>query len=127
MWNWRARGSEPIDEDAGVPEVQEFLRDLRSQRAEPSPFFAKRVIAAIEAQEAELGRRSRAWAAVPAFASRFCAVAALLLVMAGTWLYTGGRPPAVTAAPGGIFEDSAAAASSTSQDEVFVTPSEEAR
>jgi len=125
MWNWRARGSEPIDDDAGVAQVQELLRGLGSRRAEPSAFFAKRVMAAIDAQEAELGRRSRAWAAVPVFASRLSAIAALLLVMAGTWLYTGGRSN--TAAPGRIFEDSAAAAGSTSQDEVFVVPSEDAR
>ena len=125
MWNWRARRSEQFDEEAGVPEVQELLRDLEPRRAEPSPFFAKRVLAAIEAREAELGRRSRAWAAVPVFASRLSAIAALLLVAAGTWLYTGSRPAITT--QGGIFEDSAAAASSTSQDEVFVAPSEEAR
>lgn len=126
MWNWRARGSEPINEDAGVPEVQALLRDLESRRAEPGPFFSKRVMAAIEAQEAETVRRSRAWAAVPTFASRLSVVAALLLVMAGTLLYTG-RQSSTTTAQGGIFEDSAAAAGSTSQDEVFVTPSEEAR
>ncbi len=125
MWNWRARGSEPINENAGVPEVQALLRDFESRRAEPGPFFSKRVMAAIESREAEITRRSRAWAAVPAFASRLSAIAALLLVVAGTWLYTGGQ----TSAPlqGGIFEDSAAAASSTSQDEVFVIPGEEAR
>jgi len=125
MWNWRARGSEPINEDAGAPEVQALLRDLESRRAEPGPFFAKRVMAAIEAQETELARRSRAWAAVPTFASRLSAIAALLLVVAGTWLYTG-RQTSV-APQGGLFEDSAAAASSTTQDEVFVIPGEEAR
>lgn len=125
MWNWHARGSEPMNEEAGAPEVQALLRDLESRRAEPGPFFAKRVIAAIQAQEAELGRRSRAWAAVPTFASRLSAIAALLLVMAGTWLYTGGQRS--TVGQGGIFEDSAAAASSTSQDDVFVIPGEEAR
>lgn len=125
MWNWRFRGSDQLNEEEGAPEVRGLLRDLDSRRAEPSPFFARRVMAAIEAREAELRRRSRAWAAVPAFASRLSAIAAILLVAAGTWLYTGSRP-SVTA-QGGLFEDSAAAASSTSQDEVFVVPSEEAR
>jgi hypothetical protein len=114
-----------MNEEAGVPEVQALLRDFDMRRAEPSPFFAKRVMAAIEAKEAEFGRRSRAWAAVPAFASRLSAIAALLLLMAGTWLYTGSRPSLST--QNGIFEDSAAAAGSTSQDDVFVIPSEEAR
>jgi len=46
-------------------------------------------MAAINATEAELARRSRAWAAVPAFASRLSAIAAILLVAAGTWLFSG--------------------------------------
>ncbi len=125
MWNWRARGSEPINEDAGVPEVQALLRDLEPRRAEPGPFFSKRVMAAIESREAEITRRSRAWAAVPTFASRLSAIAVLLLVVAGTWLYTGRQSS--TPPQGGLFEDSATAASSTTQDEVFVTPAEEAR
>jgi hypothetical protein len=125
MWNWRARGSEPINEDAGIPEVQALLRDMESRRVEPGPFFAKRVLAAIEVQEGEIARRSRAWAAVPTFASRLSAIAALLLVMAGTWMYTGRQSS--TAPQGGLFEDSAAAANSTTQDEVFVSPAEDAR
>jgi len=124
MWNWRSRGSDQFNEEEGVPEVQALLRDLDSRRAEPNPFFAKRVMAAIEAREVDLGRRSRAWAAVPVFASRLSAIAAILLVAAGTWLYTGTR--ASVTVQGGLFEDSAAAASSTSQDEVFVLP-EDAR
>lgn len=126
MWNWRSLGSDQLNEDEGVPEVRGLLQDLGSRRAEPSPFFAKRVMAAIEAREAELRSRSRAWAAIPVFASRLSAIAAILLLAAGTWLYTGSRS-SVNAQQGGLFEDSAAAASSTSQDEVFVVPSEEAR
>ena len=125
MWNWRARGSEPMNEEAGAPEVRMLLRDLETRRAEPSPFFAKRVMAAIAVQEVELSRRSRAWAAVPAFASRLSAIAALLLVMAGTWLYTGGhRQPATTSAP---VEDIASNAQQSNQDEVFVSPAEDAQ
>jgi len=48
-------------------------------------------MAAIEAREAELGRRARAWAAIPSFAYRVSAIAALLLVMASTWLWSGIR------------------------------------
>ena len=125
MWNWRARGSEPMNEEAGAPEVRMLLRDMETRRAEPSPFFAKRVMAAIEAQEVELSRRSRDWAAVPAFASRLSAIAALLLVMAGTWLYTGGhRQPATTSA---LVEDIASNAQQSNQDEVFVSPAEDAQ
>ncbi len=125
MWNWLTRGSEARNEEQGVSEVQELLRGFESRRAEPSPFFAKRVMAAINATEAELARRSRAWAAVPVFASRLSAIAAILLVAAGTWLFSGSYRP--SALSGGIFEDSAAAAASSSQDDVFAIPGEEAR
>ena len=125
MWNWRARGSEPLNEEAGAPEVRMVLRDMEARRAEPSPFFAKRVMAAIAVQEVELGRRSRAWAAVPAFASRLSAIAALLLVMAGTWLYTGGHRQAATTSA--LVEDIASNAQQSNQDEVFVSPAEDAQ
>jgi hypothetical protein len=125
MWNWITRGSEARYEEQGVSEVRELLSALESRRVEPSPFFAKRVIAAVDAREADLTRRARAWAAVPAFASRLSAIAAILLVAAGTWLFTGRYQSSVLA--GGIFEDSAAAAASTSQDDVFTVPAEEAR
>ena len=126
MWNWLTRGSEARNnEEQGVSEVQELLRGFESRRAEPSAFFAKRVMAAINATEAELARRSRAWAAVPAFASRLSAIAAILLVAAGTWLFSSSYRPSALA--GGIFEDSAAAAASSSQDDVFAIPGEEAR
>ena len=125
MGYWRNRGKEDADLESGVAEVQALLREGASVHSEPNPFFAKRVMAAIEAQEVDLTRRTRAWAAVPAFASRLSAVAALLLVIAGTWLYTGNHRQSVLA--NGIFEDSAAQAASTSQDEVFAATVEESR
>jgi type VI protein secretion system component VasK len=125
MWNWLNDRGEQGNDESGAPEVQALLRDLASKRAEPSPFFAKRVMAAIEAREAELVRRARAWAVVPSFASRLSAVAALLLVMASTWLWTGthGKPAVTT----GLVEDIATSGSQTNQDDVFVSPSEDAR
>ncbi len=125
MWNWRNRSNDQRDLESGAPEVRALLRDFVSERKEQNPFFAKRIMAAIEAQEAELARRARAWAAVPAFASRLSAIAALLLVMAGTWLLSGAQRPSSLA--NGIFEDSAAQAASGSQDDVFTVPGEEAR
>jgi hypothetical protein len=122
---WRNRESERINEEAGVPEVQSLLREMNSGRTEPGPFFTKRVMAAIVAQEADFTRRARAWAAIPTFASRLSAIAALLLIVAGTWLFTGTSRQSILA--NGIFEDSAAQASSTSQDDVFVVPGEDGR
>ena len=124
MWNWRARGSES-DMEEGSSEVRQLLRDLEVRRTEPSAFFAKRVMAAIEAREAEVRGRVRAWAAVPGFASRLSAVAVMLLLLAGTWLYTGSSRR--NASTGGLFEDSAAAASSSSQDDVFTMVAEDGR
>ena len=125
MVYWRNRGKEDTDLDFGVAEVQALLREASQERKEASQFFSQRVMASIEGQEAELSRRARAWAAIPAFASRLSAVAALLLIAAGTWLYTGSHRQSVLS--NGIFEDSAAQAASTSQDEVFATPAEESR
>ena len=125
MIYWRNRGKEDTDLDFGVAEVQALLREASQERKEANPFFSKRVMAAIEGQEAELSRRARAWVAIPAFASRLSAIAALLLIAAGTWLYTGSHRQSVLS--NGIFEDSAAQAASTNQDEVFATPAEESR
>jgi hypothetical protein len=125
MGYWQNRGKEEADLESGVAEVQALLREAYRDRKEPNPFFPKRVMAAIEAREAELTRRARAWAAIPVFASRLSAIAALLLVVAGTWLYTGSHRQSVLS--NGIFEDSAAQASSTGQDEVFAMPAEESR
>ena len=126
MRNWRTRGSESATEE-GSSEVRQLLREMEAHHAEPSPFFAKRVMVAIEAREMELTSRVRAWAAVPAFASRVSAVAVVLLLLAGTWLYTGNARRSNLAAPGGLFEDSAAAASSSAQDDVFAIAMEDNR
>ena len=125
MGYWRNRGKEEVDLESGTAEVQALLREASRERKEPNPFFSKRVMAAIEARETELTRRARAWAAIPAYASRLSVIAALLLVAAGTWLYTGSHRQSVLS--NGIFEDGAAQASSASQDEVFATPAEESR
>ena len=125
MWNWRTRGSESETEE-GSSEVRQLLRDLEAGRVEPNPFFAKRVMAAIEAREAQVTSRVRAWAAVPTFASRLSAVAVMLLLLAGTWLYTGSSRRSA-ASTGGLFEDSAAAAASSSQDDVFTIVAEDGR
>ncbi len=126
MWNWRNRDSELVT-DEGSAEVRGLLREMGSNRTAPNPFFAKRVMAAIETREAELSGRVRAWAAVPAFASRVSAIAVVLLLLAGTWLYTGNSRRSNLTSSGGLFEDSAAAASSSAQDDVFSIAAEGAR
>ena len=58
-----------------------------SRAAEPGPWFAPRVMAAIAAREADLRQSLDAWAAVPRLAARLTWVSALALLLASTWLY----------------------------------------
>jgi predicted anti-sigma-YlaC factor YlaD len=64
-----------------------LLRELPSRAAEPGPWFAPRVMAAIAAREVELRQTLDAWAAVPRLAARLTWVSALALLLASTWLY----------------------------------------
>jgi hypothetical protein len=64
-----------------------ILRKLPSRAAEPGPWFAPRVMAAIAAREAELRQSLDTWAAVPRLAARLTWVSALALLLASTWLY----------------------------------------
>ena len=64
-----------------------FLREVPSRAAEPGPWFAPRVMAAIAAREVELRQTLDAWAAVPRLAARLTWVSALALLLASTWLY----------------------------------------
>jgi hypothetical protein len=63
------------------------LRDLRPVAAEPSPWFAPRVMAAIAARESEWRQSLETWAAIPKLAARLTWVSALALLVASTWLY----------------------------------------
>ena len=59
MGYWQNREKEEADLESGMAEVQGLLREAYRDRKEPNPFFSKRVMAAIEAREAELTRRAR--------------------------------------------------------------------
>jgi hypothetical protein len=86
---------------AACPECQEaadvfimsrsIVQDAHSRAAEPGPWFAPRVMAAIAAREAELRGSLDAWAAVPRLAARLTWVSALALLLASTWLYESPR------------------------------------
>lgn len=86
------------------------LSALRRSRIEPSPFFAKRVMAAIESMEGERRAAGKTWVLFPRFASRLAAIACLALLVAGTWLYEAPHRQTETIAraqfvAGGVFED----------------------
>jgi hypothetical protein len=75
-----------------------LLQELPAREAEPGPWFAPRVMAAIAAREAELRQSLDAWAAVPKLAARLTWVSALALLLATTWLYESPKRAQTTAA-----------------------------
>jgi len=116
-------------------ECREAVRDLLSAReivrkagraAEPGPWFAERVMAAISAQEKELEEAARTWLVVPRFASKLVLASAALLLIASTWLYKRppsqtSNPPAATATPEYLFE---APNPPMNQDDVLISMAE---
>lgn len=81
---------------AACAECQTAAEDISATRhvlaelprtAEPGPWFAPRVMAAIAARESELRQTLEAWAAVPRLAARLTWLSALALLLASTWLY----------------------------------------
>ena len=81
---------------AACAECQTAAEDILATRnilaelpraAEPGPWFAPRVMAAIAARESELRQTLEAWAAVPRLAARLTWLSALALLLASTWLY----------------------------------------
>jgi hypothetical protein len=72
-------------EDLAV--TRSALRPLGEVSAEPGPWFAARVMAAIRAQETELDLRDAVWVSIRRLAPRLVAICALLLVLASTWTY----------------------------------------
>jgi len=97
-----------------------LLSALPSQADTPRPWFASKVMAAIAARETEVRRLATAWTLVPRLASRLACISALVILVAGTWLYRKpiSAPPGQTATEASvesIFETSPPA----HQDDVF--------
>jgi len=91
---WRAELPEGEEEHAGRCEacrtaLEEFVetRNALSGIAvrEPGPWFAARVMAAINAREREEEARDGVWISVRRLAPRLVALSALLLVLGGSW------------------------------------------
>jgi hypothetical protein len=70
-----------------------LLSALRPQPEEPRPWFAARVMAAINEQETRLTRSLETWTVVPRLASKLAWGAVLALVLTTTWL--AGQPKTV--------------------------------
>jgi anti-sigma factor RsiW len=76
-----------------------LLNVIPPQASVPRPWFASRVMSAIEGREAEFSRLATAWMLVPKLASRLAWVSAVAILVAGTWLYRkpASSPPGQTA------------------------------
>ncbi len=101
---------------------RKLLSGLATGDVKPQPWFAKRVMVAIAAQEAELRRSFDPWSIVPRLAARFTWASAVALLLASTWLYT--RPPAKVVATDITGEPVAAQSSNLSVDDVLASMSE---
>ena len=67
--------------------TRSVLRPMGEVSAEPGPWFATRVMAAIAGRESEMDLRDAVWMSIRKLAPRLVAVCALLLVLASTWTY----------------------------------------
>lgn len=108
--------------------VREVLKDVASRAEEAGPWFASRVMRAIETREQELGARVAAWVEVPRFASRLAWIAAIVILAGSTWLYErapmgSSRPPTGAAAQESLFETPPP----TNQDDVLISMAESNR
>lgn len=67
-------------------ETRQALHGMRVSPAEPGPWFVSRVMARIRAQERELEEQANGvWINVMKLAPKLSAVAAVLLLLGGTW------------------------------------------
>lgn len=108
--------------------IREILKDVAPGTEGAGPWFASRVMKAIETRERALGARVATWSEVPRFASRLAWIAAIVLLAGSTWLYERGapessRPQTGAAAQESIFETPPP----TNQDDVLISMAESNR
>ncbi len=80
-----------------IIQTRVLMAELPSYAAMPGPWFAPRVIAAIAAGKAELGRAADTWTFLPKLAARLTWASAVALLLASTWLYQ--KPISTSAKP----------------------------
>jgi hypothetical protein len=80
-----------------ILEARALLAERPSRAAMAGPWFAPRVMAAIAARKAELGRAADTWTFLPKLAARLTWASAVALLLASTWLYQ--RPVSTSAKP----------------------------
>lgn len=105
-----------------------LMAEMPSRSAMGEPWFAPRVMAAIAARRAELGRATDTWTFLPKLAARLTWASTIALLLASGWLYQRPVSTAVTAKSvvtditGEPLRDSAMPADN---DEVLVSLSEQ--
>jgi len=72
--------------------TREIFRGVASQAEQARPWFATRVMEAIQSRERELALPASPWSAVPRLAARLAWAAAVVLLAGSAWLYE--RPAA---------------------------------
>ncbi len=97
-----------------------LLQRMPLQAAEPGPWFATRVMAAIAARESNLQRSLEAWTVVPKLAARLTWISALALLLAGTWLYQGPKSAPKTGNGSSVETLFDVAPASAAQDDVLI-------
>ena len=97
-----------------------LLQRMPLRAAEPGPWFAARVMAAIAARESNLQRSLEAWTVVPKFAARLTWVSALALLLAGTWLYQAPKSAPKSGNGSSVEALFDVAPTSASQDDVLI-------
>jgi hypothetical protein len=70
-----------------ILEARSLLETLPSNAAMAGPWFAPRVMAAIAARKAELGRAADTWTFLPKLAARLTWASSVALLLASAWLY----------------------------------------
>ena len=100
--------------------TRDLLATLQPESEISRPFFLSRVMSAIAAREAELGRAINAWMLVPKLASRVAWAAGLAILMAVTLFYQKPATPplGMEPSPESLFDNSQ---SSASHDDVLVS------
>lgn len=69
-------------------ETRRALEGMKGKLPEAGPWFTKRVMAAIGAREAEIEEKKEGvWISVRRLAPRMVAIAAVLLVVGGSWMF----------------------------------------
>jgi hypothetical protein len=112
-----------------ILEARTLLAELPSSASLAGPWFAPRVMAAIAARKAELGRAADTWTFLPKLAARLTWASAVALLLASGWLYQ--RPvsspskPVLTDITGEPFVDSTAPPAN--DDEVLLSLAEKPR